>query len=250
MNKEINGLALEIGTRLCQRLEYCKLRPDVVLDLSFNNSKVESALKTYYSNSEIYTIDSIQTNLFNQNNYFATQKLPFEDNSIDLIVSNLFLYHFDSFDDLFLECQRVLTHEGLLLFSTFGNQSFYDEGEAELNSILTRKSQEMQGVGNHLLKALWQDPVIDSEMLSVDYSSLKTLSNDLFELGFINNNSNNENIAIEDVMNLSHKEDEELKNRELFVNFEIIYGHALKNSKKMFKNDLEIKVPISSIKQL
>lgn len=85
----------------------------------------------------------------------ATQ-IPFDDNTIDLIVSNLGINNFDRPMDVFKECNRVIKKAGKLVLTTNLNghwQQFYKIFENTLaalnkNDILDKLKAEQQHRGN------------------------------------------------------------------------------------------------------
>jgi ubiquinone/menaquinone biosynthesis C-methylase UbiE len=68
----------------------------------------------------------------------SANKMPFENNSVDLIISNLGINNFDNPSDVFMECNRVLKPKGKLALTTNINghwKEFYQVFYASLKQI-------------------------------------------------------------------------------------------------------------------
>jgi arsenite methyltransferase len=92
----------------------------------------------------------------------SAEKLSFEDNSIDLIVSNLGINNFDNPQLVFKECQRVLTPNGRLVLTTNLDghwREFYQIFETTLHELgqgeivkKIKKQQKKRGTINSISK--------------------------------------------------------------------------------------------------
>jgi malonyl-CoA O-methyltransferase len=114
------------------------------------------------------------------------QKLPFADNSVDLIFSSLAMQWCESLEQTFKEFQRVLRPGGFVLFSTFGpdtltelRQSWaaVDEREHVHNFI------DMHIVGDAMIQAGLAEPVMDVENLTLTYQNVYDLMRELKGIG-------------------------------------------------------------------
>jgi arsenite methyltransferase len=89
------------------------------------NQRALQKIKNYqYSNVEIISC--------------SANKMPFENNSIDLIVSNLGINNFNNPNEVFSECNRVLKPNGMLTITTNMNghwQEFYQVFYATLKQL-------------------------------------------------------------------------------------------------------------------
>jgi arsenite methyltransferase len=89
------------------------------------NQRAKQKIKDYnYSNIEIIEC--------------SAHKMPFENNSVDLIISNLGINNFDNPSDVFMECNRVLKPKGKLALTTNINghwKEFYQVFYASLKQI-------------------------------------------------------------------------------------------------------------------
>jgi ubiquinone/menaquinone biosynthesis C-methylase UbiE len=89
------------------------------------NNRAKQKIKDYnYSNIEIIEC--------------SAHKMPFENNSVDLIVSNLGINNFDNPTEVFMECNRILKEKGKLSITTNLNghwKEFYQVFYASLKQI-------------------------------------------------------------------------------------------------------------------
>jgi malonyl-CoA O-methyltransferase len=112
-------------------------------------------------------------------------RLPFGDNTIDVVFSSLMLQWCD-LDEAFSEVRRVLTPEGLFIFSTFGPDTLKElraawaqvDGYNHVNHFL-----DMHDVGDALVRAGLSEPVLDVDRLQVTYSDTTALMRDLKAIG-------------------------------------------------------------------
>ena len=59
------------------------------------------------------------------------QNIPYEDNSFDIVIANMMLYHVPNLDKAFCEVKRVLKKDGTFYCATFGENGL-DEGLAKM----------------------------------------------------------------------------------------------------------------------
>lgn len=116
--------------------------------------------------------------------------LPFANNSLDMITSNLMLQWCDDLDAVFKEFRRVLRPEGLLMFTTFGpdtlkelRQSWQavDKGYEHVNLFI-----DMHDIGDALIRAGFGQPVMDVEHFTLTYDKPIGVLKDLKAIGATN----------------------------------------------------------------
>ena len=148
-------------------------------------------------------------------------ELPFAAQSFDLIVSNLLLHWLDVLTEDLRNIFRLLSVEGLFLFSFYGPDTFKNSGTGLGNFY------DMHDVGDALVQAQYNDPVLDIEHFNVDYDTQVDIEQDLTDNG---------EIALID---LHESEVSEL-------HYEVVYGHAWKLAEPMTsKTDQDGMVRIS-----
>lgn len=107
--------------------------------------------------------------------------LPFKDNSADLIVANMLLPWIGDLDRCFAEINRVLRKEGVFAFATLGPDSM-----SEFKTITEiHRFPDMHDVGDGLVRAGLQDPVLDVDRLQVTWGSMDELASDMLACGAI-----------------------------------------------------------------
>ena len=189
-----------ISEQLLQRLHGIKHKPRRILDIGSGNGTFTQALIKQYPRADITAIDiahqrnriAKRARRWRQHYYPLTAnatQLPFSDDSVDMIVSNLCFYWLDNLNVLFKELHRVLQPDGLLMFSTLGPDTYH-----ELRSAFATLDHyphvnifmDLHDVGDALLSSGFKDPVMDMDQLCITHNTPKTILHDLHELGEIN----------------------------------------------------------------
>lgn len=112
--------------------------------------------------------------------------LPFAENSLDLVWSNLMLHWLPDLRPAFAELHRVLSEGGLLHFSLLGPDTLKElrECAARLGLSWSGKSfVDMHDVGDLLMAAGFGDPVMEMEMLTLTYRTPRAFLADQHRLG-------------------------------------------------------------------
>ncbi len=258
----------EVGDRLFERLEYIKINPQNILDLGSGTGIFSQKLLLKYPKANIFSADIAEEMLHfakKSKNMDASkilslcadaEKLPILSHSIDLIFSNCCFHWCYDLITLFSECRRILKPGGLLLFSTFGPDTLI-----ELREILGKLDPDnqhvnifldMHDIGDILLHAGFEDPVMDMERLTLLYQDVSELLRDLKLSGenlsttrFIkiiedrenernNNYVSNQNIPFQNPYNRNLNTKQLSAEYAIYQNedglipatFEIVFGHA------------------------
>ena len=121
----------EVCNRLLEKLEIVKITPKFILDAGAGTGKAIPALFDRYKKAQVVALD-LSENMLEQSSrhggFFRSphlvcadiEKLPFADDSFDLIFSSLSMQWCNDLDAALLEAKRVLKPGGLFVFSTFG----------------------------------------------------------------------------------------------------------------------------------
>ena len=190
----------DIRDRLLNRLGIVRIDPKRILDLGAGTGSAAVALATTYPGSRIIALDFAEAMLAvgghaRQEDYpiaavcADSANLPIDDDSIDLIFSNLMLHHCPDPGAVLSEARRVLHFPGLLTFTKFGPDSLI-----ELRQAFTEADDyshvsgfiDMHHIGDALVQAGFVEPVVDVETLTVTYDDLPRLLADLKAAGSIN----------------------------------------------------------------
>jgi len=229
-----------IGERLIEKLDFIKLSPECVLDLGSGTGQFLKPLKKRFPKAKIIGVD-IALSMLKQNrkkqgwfNKFPlcvanNINLPFKDNSVDFIFANMLLPYCLDLSKTFKEMTRVLKPEGLLLFSSCGPDTL-KELKLAWQAVDTyehvNRFVDMHDIADVLLGENFSDPVVDMEMLTVNYTSIKQLLKDLKGSGSINLNSDRFK-GLSSLQRLAKLKDNYPKKAQYFpATIEIIYGHA------------------------
>lgn len=228
----------EIGTRLIERLTYIKIQPLKILDLGCGTGYFTQRLQQLFPQASIIGVDlalgmakyASKKRAAEGINYCCAdaEQLPFSDQYFDLIFSNCCFMAANDLLRLSTELKRILSSNGLLLFTTLGPDTLIELG-------LTDNWLDMHNVGDIFLKAQFTNPVVDTEIIKLSYSSLEGLLMDLQESG---------SYQIGDITQIDNLQ------QAFTASFEVIYGIAWGNSAPKLQStnrDGKIIIPIEQI---
>ncbi|XP_076030641.1 arginine-hydroxylase NDUFAF5, mitochondrial [Oratosquilla oratoria] len=125
------------------------------------------------------------------------QQLPFDDCSLDLVISNLSLHWVNNLPGCLKEVQRILKRDGVFLASIFGGDTLFQLRSSLVLAELEREGgfashvspfTEIQDIGSLLNRAGFTMLTIDTDEITVGYPSLFELMFDL--KGMAENNAN------------------------------------------------------------
>ena len=180
---------------LLARLEPMTIRARHVLDLGSATGASVDALRKRFPKSRVHALDRSRRMLEEHRGRWLrkpsriqadARRLPFADNSIDVVFANLLLPFIDEIDQVFAEVARVLADGGLFAFSSLGPDSF-----AELRRAWAAVDPaphvanfpDMHDIGDLLVRAGLRDPVLDVDRLKVSYQRADALFADLGATG-------------------------------------------------------------------
>ncbi len=182
---------------LLRRLEPLLVDAKTVIDLGAGTGAASKALGKRFKGARLISIDIAHGMLlktrrkkswlskasFAQANAAA---LPFPNESVDVIFSNMLLPWVDDPAAVFSEVARVLRKGGVFAFATLGPDSLQEirrawakiDDNAHVNKFL-----DMHDLGDGLVNSGLRDPVLDVDRLSVTYSDSDKLFADLTAVG-------------------------------------------------------------------
>ncbi|ADG14375.1 methyltransferase domain-containing protein [Paraburkholderia atlantica] len=265
---EVAFLPREIAQRMRERLDYIKVAPSSVLDAGCGAGEDIPALRERFPEAPVFGADlsrgmlrralrhdagdtswrrflppSLGKALGARGPRFAQadfSALPFAAGAFEFIWSNLALHWHSRPDLVFPEWQRVLKVNGLLMFSTLGPDTLkelrgaYAEIEAA-HGVASRKHVidfvDMHDLGDMLVEAGFEIPVMDQETLTITYKSPESLLADVRRWGAYPFERDAHDGALARRLHkalLAALEARRRADGTIALTFEVIYGHAWK----------------------
>ena len=256
-------LQVEIGDRLIERLDYIRLQPGRILDLGAGTGLFSAALLKRYRKADVVALDLAENMLQrvqSRSGWFRkprcvcadAESLPFADDSFDFIFSNLMLQWCIDLEAALTELRRVLAPGGLLMFTTFGPDTLMElrasweavDGYTHVNPFI-----DMHDVGDSLVNTRWAEPVMDSERITVTYRELRTLMQDLKQLGAHNVTLGRSRglTGRQRMRQLAAAYEQYREQGVLPASYEVVYGHAWSPLNKQAATPGH-EVPLSSLR--
>ena len=215
---------------MLERLDYVKLEPRRILDAA--SGPPRPALGKRYPRSRVIALDfSLAMLRARKRSWFGKnptlvcgdmEHLPLAEGAVDFTWCNMGLHWLSDPLPALREFSRVLTAEGLLMFSTLGPDTLKElraaAGEERVHSFT-----DMHDLGDMLVAAGFTAPVMDMEMIDIAYGEPARLLDDLRASG--------QTSAREDrSRGLTGKRAMEAVKRGLAAKatYEVVYGHAWK----------------------
>lgn len=257
-----------VAERVDERLELTTIETKVILDLGAGTGLLTEKVITRYPDAQIFAVDLSASMLkqaaprlskprfpqlgeqFNQwlqncniTKSFTTlagatpinadvYQLPFAENSVDLIVSNLMLQWCDDLDTVFEEFRRVLRPEGLLMFTTFGPDTLKELRQAwrqaDTEQEHVNQFIDMHDIGDALIRAGFGQPVMDMELFTLTYDKPIGVLKDLKAIGATNANlSRRQGLMGKTRFQTMLNAYETLReNGKIPASYEVVHGHA------------------------
>lgn len=236
-------LQTEVLNRLLERLQYIRYCPKVIVDIGCGTGQALKGLRKYYPKARIISMDLAFSMLRETRSQYGLwhkkilvnadmERLPFANNSFDLIFSNLALQWANDLPATFAGMRRVARNGGLLMFATFGPMTLL-----ELRNSWSDVDQyphvhqfvDMHDVGDALMAAGYAQPVIDSETIRLEYDEFRQVLNDLKAIGASNadrNRSRGLMTAAKLAQLAQAYRNHGYKNGKYIASYELVYGHA------------------------
>ena len=190
-------LQREVGDRMAERLDLIRISPTTILDVGAGTGYSSHELIKRYPGAEIVALDIAKTMLDRTCERCTDsdrlvpvcadmEAMPFIDESMDMIYSNLTLQWCNDVEHTLQEFKRLLKPGGVLMLTTFGPDT--------LNELRTSWATvddyehvhafiDMHDIGDAMVRAGFAQPVLDAERITLTYSDVRSLMNDLKGLG-------------------------------------------------------------------
>lgn len=263
----VSVLATEVASRMDERLDLMKLAPRALLLAGGTADGALARLHRRYPRCSVLEVAEVgaETQL-NQSSTMqggwlrrlagmlggrsrtiavaaGLDQLPLPDASVDVVWSNLALHRYADPLPVFHELQRVLTAEGLLMFSTLGpdtlqelRRSFAraDPGFAHVHDFI-----DMHDLGDMLVGAGFNAPVMDMETITLTYADVMALARELRAAGATSAlSSRRRGLSGRGLWERLRQASAALHvDGRLPASFEIVYGHAWKPQPRAAASD-------------
>lgn len=247
-------LQRNVCKELLQRLDLTSLKPSVVLDVGCGTGWGTQDLLKKYKKAKIISLD-LSPQMLRQTKrkggWFRKPELicadaediPLEDESVDLVFSNLMLQWCD-YKKVFSEFKRILKPDGLLMFSTFGPDTLKElkQSWAQVDDYAhVNNFTDMHDLGDELIHAGLAEPVMDMDLLTLTYKDVISVMKDLKAIG-ANTILKNQQQSAEPGLVTPAKLKRVIAHYEQFrsqgivpASYEVVYGHAWKTTQRPTK---------------
>jgi malonyl-CoA O-methyltransferase len=194
-------LQCEVGIRLMKHLDPIRIEPERIVDLGCGTGAFFEPLRERFPRAGVIGIDVAQPMLqiaARRQSWLKrllgagprlvcadAERLPLATASVPFVFSNLAL-QWTRPEAVFAEAARVLSTGGLFMFSTFGPDTLKElrdaftglDGHEHVNSFV-----DMHDLGDALVHAGFADPVMEMEVITLEYASVEAVARDLKAIG-------------------------------------------------------------------
>ncbi len=183
----------EIRSRALERFDFVRVDPGCILDLGAGTGESSRALADRFPHADILALDLVPEMLMVNPPDLAlcgaAEQLPIADSSVGLVFSSMMLHWTPNIDQLLSQVKRILKPDGLFMFTTLGEGTL-----SELHQAWAEADQfthvmdflPMRQLGDKMIQAGMVEPVLDSEIITVTYDSVRSLAEDLKNTGASN----------------------------------------------------------------
>ncbi len=231
--EDASRLETEVGARLLERLDYVKIAPRRILDAGSGPSREARALARRYRGAQVIAADFALPMLPRRGTLHRWlgrgltticadfQRLPLAAGSVELVWCNLALHWASDPLAVIREFERVLAPNGLVLFSTLGPDTL-KELRTAAGASRVHEFVDMHDLGDMLVAAGFSAPVMDMELITIEYATGRQLLDDLRASG-------QTNARVDRRRGLSGRQFlKAFRKAPLRATFEVVYGHGWK----------------------
>lgn len=233
----------EVLSRLQQRLDYIRHRPETVIDVGCGTGKGIAGLARRYPRARLYGLDIAEEMLVRARPRFGLlrrrrlvaadlEQMPFAAQSFELVFSSLALQWCNDLNAALAEFARIAKPGALLMFASFGPATLAElaaswqdlEPQPHVHRFI-----DMHDVGDAMLAAGFAQPVVDAEVIRMEYGEIRGLLADLKNIGASNADVGRPR-GLTTPAKLARLEDSYrrhgFENGKFFASYEVVYGHA------------------------
>jgi malonyl-CoA O-methyltransferase len=236
-------LQKEVCQRMLERLDLVALQPNVIVDCGAGTGWGVQGLMQRYKKANVIAVD-ISLPMLQQSRRKGgwlrkpgllcadAEALPLQDESVDLVFSNLMLQWCDA-QQVFSEFKRILKPGGLLMFSTFGTDTLKElkaSWRAVDDDLHVNEFADMHDLGDALLQTGLAEPVMDMDVITLTYKDALSVMTDLKSIGANTalNKSNKGLMTPEKIRKVIEAYEEFRRDDLIPASFEVVFGHAWK----------------------
>ncbi len=197
-----NVLQCEVGLRLLKHLDPIRIDPSLVVDIGCGTGLFFDPLRKRFPRADLVGVDIARPMLeiaARRTSWIAralrrphprlicgdAERLPLAHASASFMFSNLAL-QWTRPERVFEEAARVVSTGGLFMFSTFGPDTLKElraafaavDGFQHVNAFV-----DMHDLGDALVHAGFVDPVMEMEVITLEYASVEAVARDLKAIG-------------------------------------------------------------------
>ena len=256
----------EVGNRLLERFDIMRIAPSVVLDVGCGPGTHTAALAARFPDATVIAVDhspamvARAAPLAPKQGWLARltggrgkagkgeirglvadmNELPLSREHADVLWSNFALQWANDLPALFAEWNRVLKVGGVMMFTAPGPDTLIElrraisRDESEADKYVHRFT-DLHDIGDMLVHAGFADPVMDMEVITLEYATINALWRDLKAQGATNAMQTRSRRvmtprklrALEEALDASRRDDGPIR-----MSVEVIYGHAWKVAPK------------------
>jgi SAM-dependent methyltransferase len=195
---DFDFLFVEVASRLMERLEVVKRNFPLVLDLGSAEGKLAALLQRRPGTDKVICMDTsieMARKIKGAAVVADEEFLPFRPASFDAVVANLNLHWVNDLPGALLQINQALKPDGLFLAALLGGESLRELRQCLMEAELAvsggaspRVSPliDLRDMGALMQRAGYALPVVDSDVITVHYSSPLKLMRDLRGMGASN----------------------------------------------------------------
>ena len=237
----------EVARRLFEHLDPIRIEPRRIVDLGCGTGPAFESMGKRYPQAQLIGIDFSMAMLHRARGRTSwlrralghggprlvcadAERLPLAHGSVDFIFSNLALQWCRP-ENIFVEAARVLPPGGLLMFSTLGPDTL-KELRAAFGECHVHDFVDMHDLGDALVHAGFADPVMEMELITLEYATVGDLARDLKATGAHNALDQRARglTTPRRWKRMAERYETQRRGDALPATYEIVYGHAWKTA--------------------
>ena len=233
----------EVQNRLLDRLAYIRHDPRAVVDIGCGTGKGIGRLQQNYRKARVFGADLAHEMLLlnrARQGWLSRrplvvadmERLPFANDAFDMVYSSLALQWSNDLMATLREFVRVSRTGALVLFATFGPMTLRELAES-WQSLDTHphvhRFVDMHDVGDMMLGSGLEQPVVDAEIIRMEYPAFRGLLDDLKNVGATNADVSRRRglMTPGQLCALEQRyRDVGFEDGKYVANYEVVYGHA------------------------